>query len=133
MIVQNRQALQMGVVDYFRGEADRFRVDVVDDAGQIVPLPERSDLINHSCGAFGWGYVGGGTSQLALAMLAAATGADDFATREHQALAKDMLAPLDKSAGWIIGVEEVQAWARAAGWKGAPGEGRPDYPRLGEA
>jgi hypothetical protein len=43
----------------------------VSAAGQeMMPLPLRCDLVNHSPTGFSWGYAGSGPAQLALAILA---------------------------------------------------------------
>lgn len=58
---------------------------LVDDGSPICKaLPPRNDLSNHSPDGFEWGYGGSGPAQLALALLADATGNDALALEYHQ-------------------------------------------------
>jgi hypothetical protein len=52
--------------------------------GRLLPL--RLDLANHSPTGFEWGYGGSGPAQLALALIADATGNDEEAITWHQDL-----------------------------------------------
>lgn len=60
-------------------ENARDRVTVNGEA-----LDPRYDLRNHSPDGFAWGYGGSGPAQLALALLADATGDDELAQRHYQ-------------------------------------------------
>jgi hypothetical protein len=48
------------------------------------PLEWRLDLDNHSPTGLEWGYGGSGPAQLALALIADATGNDERALKQHQ-------------------------------------------------
>lgn len=74
------------------------------------PLPLRLDLVNHSPTGFEWGYAGSGPAQLALALLAHATGNDEQAVAHHQAFKFAFVANWPRSQGWKITASEVRAW-----------------------
>ena len=74
-------------------------------------LPERQDLFNHSPNGFGWGYQGPEPAQLALAILADATGDDDYATRWSQELKREVIANIRKNQWTILG-EDVEGWIK---------------------
>lgn len=69
---------------------------------EIRPLDPRFDLRNHSPDGFAWGYSGSGPSQLALALLASATGDDDLATTYYHRFKEGYVARLDKDKPWEI-------------------------------
>jgi hypothetical protein len=69
----------------------------VGNAGQeMVPLPFRSDIVNHSPTGFGWGYSGSGSAQLAVAILADWMGCDYAARALHQRFKAAAIAGLQK-------------------------------------
>jgi hypothetical protein len=78
---------------------------------EIRPLAERQDLRNHSPDGFSWGYLGSGPAQLALAILADATGDDVLALRCYQTFKQEMIAPLAQDVSWSLVAEFVRAWA----------------------
>lgn len=59
-------------------------VHIVEPSGKRRRLNPRHDLRNHSPDGFEWGYGGSGPAQLALALVADATGDDDLAQRVYQ-------------------------------------------------
>ena len=89
-----------------------------------VWLDPRLDIANHSPTGLEWGYMGSGPSQLAIALIADATGDDEKAgnTRLCQQFKRDVIAQMP-SREWILGQEfivkyvesylsEVPAWER---------------------
>ena len=74
------------------------------------PLPLRLDLANHSPTGFGWGYLGSGAAQLALALLAHGTGDDVFALARYQEFKEDVIAHLPDK-GWLVYNGQVREWA----------------------
>jgi uncharacterized protein (DUF2249 family) len=76
-------------------------------------LPLRLDLDNHSPDGFEWGYGGSGPAQLALALLAHATGDDEFAREYHQRFKFSYVASLPQDENWRIFAKEVRERAKA--------------------
>lgn len=66
------------------GQAGSADVFVVEEGKRPRPLNPRHDLRNHSPDGFQWGYGGSGPAQLALALVADATGDDELAQRTYQ-------------------------------------------------
>lgn len=56
----------------------------MDANGEVKALALRLDLANHSPTGFDWGYRGSGPAQLALAIVADATGDDALALEVYQ-------------------------------------------------
>lgn len=83
-------------------------VFVVDKTGQHSLAP-RYDLHNHSPTGFAWGYGGSGPAQLALAILAHATGNDDVAQRRYQDFKFEKIATLPRGS-WEISAADVREW-----------------------
>lgn len=75
-------------------------------------LDARLDLMNHSPTGLSWGYNGSGPAQLALALIADATGDDALALRTYQRFKAEIIAYLDQASGWEMTAEEVAAAAR---------------------
>jgi len=73
-------------------------------------LDARNDLWNHSPTGFEWGYGGSGPAQLALAILADATGDEDLAIELHQTFKWEVVAKLPKEK-WELLRGAVIAWA----------------------
>jgi hypothetical protein len=65
------------------------------------PLDMRLDLWNHSPTGGEWGYGGSGPAQLALAILADATGDDELALDHHQAFKWEVVARWQRSFFYI--------------------------------
>jgi hypothetical protein len=78
------------------------------DGNGRVWLPCRLDLRNHSPTGFEWGYPGSGPAQLALAMVAFATG-DDRLTLETYQRFKDETVARFPHDGWSLPVADVAA------------------------
>ena len=84
-------------------------VRVYGDTKHGRALRPRNDLANHSPDGFQWGYGGSGPAQLALALLADATGDDEFALRHHQAFKFAVVAGLP--AAWVLDEDQIRRWA----------------------
>ena len=89
-------------------ESSEVRVSVV-EGGEPRALPERLDLKSHSPSGFRWGSSGNGAAQLALAILADATGSDDYAARHHHWFKLEVVSSLPSEA-WRLSEDEVWAW-----------------------
>lgn len=74
-----------------------------------VSLDPRLDLRSHSPDGFEFGYAGSGPAQLALAILAHATGDDELALAHHQKFKFETIATLSQSP-WRITQGEVRSW-----------------------
>lgn len=93
----------------YSGRRDRdgkTHVWVVND-GVTAPLDPRFDLANKSPTGFEWGYGGSGPAQLAIAIIADATGDDAKALRCCQAFKFRVLASLDRERSWSLTRETV--------------------------
>src|SRR6516225_7071586 len=73
----------------------------------------RLDLWNHSPTGFEWGYGGSGPAQLALALLADATGKDRLAVALHQDFKFKFVGRLPKE-GFEMTAEEIEQWVEEA-------------------
>ena len=89
------------------GAASEVSVVVVED-DVVRPLPSRLDLWEHSVN-LEWGYGLGGPAQLALAILADATGSDAYAERHHHWFKQDVVMRLPWD-GWELPESHVWAW-----------------------
>lgn len=78
------------------------------DAEQYT-LDPRFDLVNHSPTGFAWGYGGSGPAQLALAILADATGNDGVSLLHYQQFKCEKIAPLGEGR-WEISASDVLDW-----------------------
>lgn len=88
-------------------------VRVEEEGKPTRPLPLRLDLRNASPTGFAWGYAGSGPAQLALALLADATGNDALALRLHQRFKFAQVATWKQSVGWHMSQAAVVALAVA--------------------
>jgi hypothetical protein len=78
-------------------------VEVIPDSGgRKRRLRLRLDLDNHSPTGFEWGYGGSGPAQLALALLADATGNDRRAVKLHQRFKWKIIAPIKRDEEWFM-------------------------------
>jgi hypothetical protein len=84
-------------------------VVIVEDDGVSRRLNPRFDLANHSPTGFSWGFGGSGPAQLALALLADATGNDAAALRHHQIFKFRAVGKLPMDGGWTMTRERVLA------------------------
>lgn len=66
----------------------------------------RFDLIRHHPPGFDWAKTGSGSAQLALALLAHASGSDELALEHHEAFQHEIVARLPRS-GWELTSEQV--------------------------
>lgn len=82
-------------------------VTILEDDRAGRPLPPRLDLFNHSPSGFAWGFMGSGPAQLALAILADATGDDAFAVRHHQDFKADIIATFQTDHAFAISQRKV--------------------------
>ena len=76
-------------------------------------LDPRFDLWNHSPTGFEWGYGGSGPAQLALALLADATGKDRLAVALHQDFKFKLVGRLPKE-GFEMTAVEIEQWVEEA-------------------
>ena len=90
-----------------QGAASEVSVMVVKD-GKERPLPSRLDLREHSVN-LEWGYGMGGPAQLALAILADATGNDSYAERHHHWFKQDVVMRLPWDS-WELLESRVWEW-----------------------
>ncbi|HUU57257.1 MAG TPA: DUF6166 domain-containing protein [bacterium] len=92
-----------------RTDQGGFRVDVHSGAG-VAPLPH---VERHSPDGFNWGYGGSGPADLALSILAYATGEGD-AMRNRPGLYQDfkweVVAALPMNSEWALPSALVDAW-----------------------
>lgn len=89
----------------------------VDPDDRTTYLDARQDLLNHSPDGFQWGYGGSGPAQLALALVADATGDDELALRVHQQFKANTVARItgdtwEMSAAGIVA--EVASYEEAS-------------------
>ena len=89
------------------GAASGVSVTVAEDGG-AHPLRSRLDLREHSVN-LEWGYGIGGPAQLALAILADATGNDSYAERHHHWFKQDVVMRLPWD-GWELPESRVWEW-----------------------
>jgi Family of unknown function (DUF6166) len=97
------------MIKTYIGERDKrgtAHVWVIGKDGDAHGLEPRFDLRNHSPTGFEWGYGGSGPAQLALALLADATGSDDIAMRFHQQFKLAVVGRLAK-AKWRLTEDEI--------------------------
>lgn len=73
-------------------------------------LPMRNDLRNHSPDGASWGYSGSGPAQLALALLAHATGDDELAQKLYQRFKVDVVSRWDMGKDWEMDQVAVLEW-----------------------
>lgn len=76
------------------------------------PLAQRHDLVNHSPTGFEWGYWGSGPAQLALALIADATGDDKLAVDLHMDYKFKFVGKLPKE-GWTLTQQQVLEQVKA--------------------
>jgi hypothetical protein len=84
-------------------------VRYLDPGGRFAKLNPRLDLRNHSPTGFAWGYGGSGPAQLALALVADATGDDALAQRVYQEFKFRIVAGWHST--WNMTAEDIQAVA----------------------
>jgi hypothetical protein len=94
-----------------QGWVDQSTVCSIEE-GDFKPLDPRYDLRNHSPAGFEWGYGGSGPAQLALAILADATGDAAYANANYQYFKKDVIEKLDGKKDLWISASTVLTWVK---------------------
>ena len=87
-------------------------VDWQTEGGTLGGLPSRLDLARHSPTGFEWGYGGSGPAQLALALLADATGDEAWSLAHYQNFKWKIVADLPRE--WQMSQREVLNWVEWA-------------------
>lgn len=87
----------------------------VENAGQRQPLRPRNDLRDHSPDGFSYGYGGSGPAQLALALLADATGSDAIACSLYQQFKWHIVAAANRDEDFTINQKDILAWIELVG------------------
>ena len=77
--------------------------------GKRFRLPLRLDLENKSPTGPEWGYAGSGPAQLALALVAHATGDNQLALRTYQAFKRRVVAGLPRDLEWRMTDDQIEA------------------------
>lgn len=90
----------------------RTRVKKIQE-GIAEDLFLRLDLARHSSTGFDWGSDCAGSAQLALAILADASGTDDLAVLYHQAFLDQIIVELGNDEWWIRS-DDVSKWLAEA-------------------
>jgi hypothetical protein len=75
--------------------------------GYVLGLDPRNDLASHSDG-LNWGYCGSGPAQLAIALLADATGYEELAQYFYQKFKNDVVSQLKDE--WTLTSNDVIDW-----------------------
>lgn len=99
----------------YSGSADFRSADYsicVREGDTILDFNPRNDLRNHSPTGVSWGYAGSGPAQLALALLADATGDDEIALQLYQEFKHRVVAGWPSE--WKITQSEILAWVAGA-------------------
>jgi hypothetical protein len=80
---------------------------MVTERGHRHNLSLRLDLVKHSPTGFNWGCSGGGSAQLALALLADVLGDDEEALRLHQRFKSEIVANLPHGRPWALSEYDI--------------------------
>lgn len=81
----------------------------IQTSGRRENLRPRLDLIRHSPVGFDWAHTtGSGSAQLALALLAHASGSDDFALEYYQVFQHEIVARLPRTGWQLTSVQVLQ-------------------------
>jgi hypothetical protein len=96
------------IYDMVRKFNDDAHASVFDGTKRSV-LPPRLDLRNHSPTGFEWGYAGSGPAQLALALLADATGDDELALKHYQTFKHRIIASKSRH-DWSLTQDDIISW-----------------------
>ncbi len=102
------------------GERDKrgmCHVWVIGEDGDAFGLPLRLDLRNHSPTGFEWSYLGSGPAQLALALLADATGNDVVATKSYQHFKRAVISVLPRNKTWRLTQDDIVQMLKEIGSK----------------
>ena len=106
--IKRRRKIYIGLRGPIAGE--KAEVSVV-DGDTLRPLSPRMDLKNYSEDGIDWGIGNGAPAQLALAVLADATGSDAYALRHHHWFNRDVVKSLPWKR-WRLTEAEIMAWVR---------------------
>jgi hypothetical protein len=91
-------------------EYSAVRINNVHDVRMMgIALNPRHDLRNHSPEGFAWGYIGNGALQLALALLANATGNDQVALALYHKYEQDIICRIEADR-WFLGKQDILNW-----------------------
>ena len=93
----------------YHGLPDGHSVEVI-QGEKVYKLSLHAELVNHSPTGFSWGYGGSGPAQLALAILADATGNDAIAMVYHQKFKWDVIANMSMKQPFYITEHLVHSW-----------------------
>lgn len=93
------------------GQVGPATVERVELNGERSPLDPRHDLYRHSPDGFQWGYGGSGPAQLALALVADATGDDALALRTYQKFKSEIVVGLPDQ--WQLDADNIAAFAKS--------------------
>lgn len=113
------------MVTYHGKKTERGCVVMREEGDETLDfLKLRLDVRGHSPTGFNWGYGGSGPAQLALALLADATGDDDLAQAIHQRFKWQVTAKL--TVEWTMTDDDIRAKAKALA-ADLPDDWREDY------
>ena len=87
-------------------------MEAISESHPRTELSARLDLVNHSPTGFGWNYQGSGAAQLALAILADATGDDELAVRMHQPFKTEIISGMPRGE-WELNTDFIREWIEA--------------------
>lgn len=93
------------------GQSGAGTVTRVELNGARSPLDLRLDLYNHSPDGFQWGYHGSGPAQLALALVADATGDDQLALKVYQKFKREIVGTLPDR--WQLDAGNIADFAKS--------------------
>ena len=83
--------------------------------GGLSNLDLRLDLRNHPATGFAWGYGGSGPAQLALALLADATGDDEVALTHYLDYKKTVVEQWTWGEDWTLEWQDILGWLDSQG------------------
>lgn len=83
---------------------------LVEEGDEKSPLHH---VLRHSPDGFEWGYHGSGPADLALSLLADASGDEDLAERYYQAFKREVVSQLPRER-WTLEAAYVAAWLLGA-------------------
>ena len=104
---------------YPRSQTVHRIADKPDNGRHTSKLNPRFDLMNHSPTGFAWGYYGSGPAQLALALVADATGDDALAMRTYQRFKAEVVAHIEGDQ-WEMTAADIAERARKIDSTGRP-------------
>ena len=96
-----------GAIYYGKRHMGNARLFKITDSDEVVDVPLRLDLVNHSFDPE-WGYAGSGPAQTALALLADVTHDDPWALAHYQDFKHSIVAQLQWE--WALSEAAIQTW-----------------------